>query len=364
MDLFNRKISIVIPVYNVEKYICKCIDSVLSQTLKEFEIILVDDGSTDNSGTICDEYALKDNRIKIIHKNNGGVSDARNTGMDLAEGEFMLFVDSDDWIEHGTVEYLYNKIVENQSDIVVCSHCCDYTNNNYSIYKDLLDETFQSRQEIAEAIYKMDNISVFNMVWNKLYRTSIIKNNHLCFIVDGMPGEDLLFNCDYFKYVNKASFISQRLYHYVREDEDTLVSKHKIDLFSKVQIFSNARKSLYNYYNMINGKYSILYANTYVEYIFCCIPNIYRPNTSFQWSQRTKFLNEIFKSDEICKQMKLHTITSFHFKVFGILYKIGSGFIANFIYGILFLLRYKMSKAYRIFRKSIYLKQKRTRIKS
>lgn len=93
------KISIIVPVYNVEKYLRKCIDSILNQTFKDFELILIDDGSTDESGKICDEYNLKDNRIKVIHKENGGLSSARNAGLDIAQGEYIGFVDSDDWIE-------------------------------------------------------------------------------------------------------------------------------------------------------------------------------------------------------------------------------------------------------------------------
>ena len=114
------KISVIVPVYNVEKYLRKCIESILNQTFREFELILVDDGSTDSSGKICDEYALKDSRIKVIHKENGGASSARNAGLDVAKGEYIGFVDSDDWIEMDMYGELYRLIKENNTDISVC----------------------------------------------------------------------------------------------------------------------------------------------------------------------------------------------------------------------------------------------------
>ena len=106
----NELVSIIVPVYNVEKYIKKCVDSLITQTYSNLEIILVNDGSPDNSGKICDEYAQSDSRIKVIHKANGGLSDARNTGIDIAEGQYIFFLDSDDWIDCQCIEKLHNLI--------------------------------------------------------------------------------------------------------------------------------------------------------------------------------------------------------------------------------------------------------------
>ena len=117
MDL----ISIIVPVYNVEKYIHECVDSIINQTYKNIEIILVDDGSPDNCGKICDEYAKKDNRIKVIHKPNGGLSDARNHGIDVANGEWLMFIDSDDWIEPNMAEKLLHSALNNKADLAISS---------------------------------------------------------------------------------------------------------------------------------------------------------------------------------------------------------------------------------------------------
>jgi len=122
----NPKISIIVPVYKVEQYIHKCIDSILNQTLNDFELILVNDGSPDQCGQICDEYAKCDSRIKVIHKENGGQASARNMGLDIATGEYIGFVDSDDWIEPDMYEILYNECIINECEIISCSsiiHC-------------------------------------------------------------------------------------------------------------------------------------------------------------------------------------------------------------------------------------------------
>ncbi|MBR1540013.1 MAG: glycosyltransferase [Clostridia bacterium] len=115
-------ISIIVPVYKVEKYLDKCINSIVSQTYKNLEVILVDDGSPDSCGKMCDEWTQKDTRIKVIHKENGGLSDARNFGLDCAKGKYIQFVDSDDYIEKDMIEFLYKNLKENNADISICSN--------------------------------------------------------------------------------------------------------------------------------------------------------------------------------------------------------------------------------------------------
>ena len=121
-------ISVILPIYNVEKYLEKCLKSVINQTYKNLEIILVDDGSKDNSPQICDEYAVKDKRIVVIHKSNGGLSDARNAGIEIAKGKYIALIDSDDYVEKDYVQFLYQLIKENNAEMSICSHTVLYTN--------------------------------------------------------------------------------------------------------------------------------------------------------------------------------------------------------------------------------------------
>lgn len=170
-------ISIIIPVYNVEMFIHKCIDSVLQQTYKTLEIILVDDGSTDSCGMICDEYKAKDDRIKVIHKKNGGLSDARNVGLKNATGQYVCFIDSDDYVVSDYIEYLYKVLREHNADISCCNFEYTYENETTEQTK-IVDE--------KEKTYKYDKIdamksllyqkNIDNSMWGKLFKMELFKN--------------------------------------------------------------------------------------------------------------------------------------------------------------------------------------------
>ncbi|MGM0167266.1 hypothetical protein IGI39_002246 [Enterococcus sp. AZ135] len=166
------EISIIVPVYNVEKYLNKCVDSILNQTFKDFELILVDDGSPDNSGLICDEYAKKDSRVKVIHKENGGLSDARNAGIDVAKGKYLGFIDSDDYISEDMYEFLYTNIVKEDADLSICGI--------YDVYKGKAPKILPQYREVCtkEETMKMvlDATLISVHAVNKLYRKQLFKN--------------------------------------------------------------------------------------------------------------------------------------------------------------------------------------------
>ena len=170
------KLSIVIPIYNVEKYLSQCIDSILSQTYQNLEIILVDDGSNDNSGKIADKYAQKDSRIAVIHKQNGGLSDARNAGIEIATGEYIYFLDSDDWLVPNAISTLFDFAIKNSCEIVQGGFY--YAYNDYLLYDNRkigIDQTpFVLNREIA-MVELIQNEYIKNFAWGKLYRTSIVK---------------------------------------------------------------------------------------------------------------------------------------------------------------------------------------------
>lgn len=167
-------ISIVIPIYNVEKYLKACIDSVINQTYSQLDIILVDDGSKDNSGNMCDEYKNKDSRIRVIHKENGGLSDARNKGIDIALGKYITFIDSDDYVAKDYVEFLYKLIMENSADISGC------------YYFKFVEEQDQNMEESEKKTYIFDGIEatidlwyqkhITNSAWGKLYKSILFRD--------------------------------------------------------------------------------------------------------------------------------------------------------------------------------------------
>lgn len=164
-------ISIIIPIYNVEKYLPKCLDSVISQTYTNIEIILVNDGSTDSSGLICDDYALKDSRIKVIHKENGGVSSARNIGLDTASGDYVMFVDSDDYVEVDFCEKSLKMALEMNADIVSFGFYRERIDGTRKEVKTVCPRTVSPSEGIKELITKKDYI--YNFLWNKIFRLNL-----------------------------------------------------------------------------------------------------------------------------------------------------------------------------------------------
>lgn len=200
-------ISIVVPIYKVEKYLNRCIDSILNQTINNFELILVNDGSTDGCGKICDEYSRKDNRIKVIHKENGGLSDARNTGIKAAKGKYIGFIDSDDYIEADMYEILYNDIQSNNADISVCGYYTDYLNANIRNY--INNEKFILNKE--EALGMIDKISPG--AWNKLYKREIFEDIEYPV---GKLNEDVFIIINILEKCNKIVFDTRPKYHYIQ----------------------------------------------------------------------------------------------------------------------------------------------------
>ena len=235
-------ISIIIPVYNVEKYLAKCIDSILSQTFTDWELILIDDGSVDQSGKICDEYACKDNRIKVTHKKNEGVSKARNTGITLAKGEYICFIDSDDWID---VNYLQNfKIQEQQCDFYFSGALYDTYDKVYS-YKKYVKKYCKNRNEIRDQFFKQDLLSN-GYPWGKLYKTQIIKDNKLRFNENLTINEDHIFVFQYFSYINTLYITNTAGYHY------TVFDNSGRKLSSKINSYEELKAASEQFYLIIN----------------------------------------------------------------------------------------------------------------
>lgn len=201
------KVSIIIPIYNVEKYLDRCMQALINQTLQDIEIIMVDDGSPDNCPKLCDEYAQKDNRIKVIHKRNGGLSDARNAGLEIATGEYVAFIDSDDYTSIEAYETLYNKAKETNADIVYAGftmHNSDGTENKCFV----LNQTWEGKNIIPflkSMIFdtKPDIDTIWMSVWNGIYKRNIIEK-----IIS-----DFYLNVNIYQ---KIFYFIQCLFHYAK----------------------------------------------------------------------------------------------------------------------------------------------------
>lgn len=208
-------ISIIVPVYEAEKYLSTCIESILNQTFKNFELILVEDGSPDNSGLICDEYALKDSRIKVFHKENGGVSSARNIGIDNACGKWISFIDADDWVESNYCESLFS--IEKKCDLIYFNSIHHYNDGlKRIIYPEQKD--YFTREDIENALFLLKTNSLdydyFGFTWNKFFKADIIKNNRIYFTESLSIREDEIFTANYSRYINSLTILSEPLYNY------------------------------------------------------------------------------------------------------------------------------------------------------
>ena len=214
------RISIIVPVYNAEKYIRRCIDSILNQTYKNWELFLIDDGSVDTSGKICDEYTLNDLRIKTIHQKNAGVSAARNIGLEKASGEYVCFIDSDDVI---VVDYLATLInICNEEVDLLWFGFHEISSNNKILTRKALIGEFDLQNKNVKMEFVLNNFLdglLYFAPWNKLYRRKIIVENHILFPTQVSMGEDLFFNMQYLLVAKKIKGIDTELYnYYIRTD--------------------------------------------------------------------------------------------------------------------------------------------------
>ena len=213
----KKIISIIIPIYNAEKYLERCLQSVITQTYKNLEIILINDGSKDNSKKICEEFKNKDSRIRLINKENEGVSTARNNGIDLITGEYVLFVDSDDWLEKEMCEILLNKIEKEKTDIVVCGYNNYYENKNELEHIELKEYNKSFNYLISD-----DNTKYGGFPWNKLMKKEFIKNK---FDTDIYYYENLLFFLKNSNINTKYSVVKECLYNYCINDNSAVHTK-------------------------------------------------------------------------------------------------------------------------------------------
>lgn len=256
----NALVSIIVPVYKAEKYIHQCIDSLLAQTYKNIEVILVDDGSPDHCGKICDEYAAKDCRVKVIHQQNGGVSVARQTGIDHATGEYSIHADPDDWVEQNMIEELVAKAVANNADMVICDfyresksdriHVCQNPGNDLSA---------------SAVLRKILSQQLHGSCWNKLVNRSRIEGigftpEDLCIL------EDELYNIRILARKIKVSYLPKALYHYRIDNENSLCNtisdksfKLKVKAVSEIESFCLANVAGIAFFDFFPIKRNVLF---------------------------------------------------------------------------------------------------------
>ena len=293
-------ISVIVPIYNVEKYLKKCLDSIINQTYNNLEIILVDDGSPDNCGKICDEYAKKDNRIKVIHKENGGVSSARNKGLDIANGEYVFFIDSDDYIELDAIEKLLSM---GKSDFIISKGYRIEKNERIAIDNDILKSETINNPEYKEKIFsKLLLGKVTSGPFAKMYKRNVIEKNKLRFNEELEFGEDTIFTFCFINYSSSFSNVNEYTYNYVT-DLNSITQKYSKKTFKRVD---NLVK---NFKNILLPMLESKHQNEYYFYIVyllnhLCIEYIFNEQTNLKPKEQKKLLKNLMEKEEYAEAVK------------------------------------------------------------
>jgi len=256
----EKKFSIIIPMYNSEKYIKRCIESVINQTYKNIEIILVNDGSTDNTFNLCEDIRRKDSRVILINKENAGVSAARNEGLNIAKGEYIFFLDSDDWIELNSIELLNKIVIQNESDLVI-----------YNTPRKISEELYiKEKKDLNKILPDLITTELINAPWGKLYKNSLIRENNIRFSEDINIAEDFLFNIKYFININSMYLCDNNIYNFDKSNGESLSRRYNPQKYNQLMIINNKISKLLSEYNdvkLINSQKYIRLKNI----ISCCL---------------------------------------------------------------------------------------------
>lgn len=287
MKIDNPKVSVIVTVYNVEQYLQRCVDNIVAQTFADFELLLIDDGSTDNSGEICDEYARKDERIKVFHKENGGVASARELGIKEAVGEYSIHVDADDWIECGMLEEMYKKMHSEDFDILIADFYQEENGKRLYI-KQTTDST--SSTDILKDILQN---RLFGSLWHKMIRHSLYKKYDVHFIKGIDYCEDVLVLVQLLQHPLNVGFIGKAFYHYDFSNLNSITRNYTL-----------------NTYYMRKGfvmKLIQLLPDTYTQII---------SNVALQ-VKKEAFLNKVLTKKEFCSFMPESLLKIIHSDVLG-----------------------------------------------
>lgn len=247
------KISVIVPVYKAEKYLHRCIDSILNQTFKDFEVLLIDDGSPDRSGEICDEYAKIDSRVRVFHKQNGGVSSARQCGLNNTKGEYVIHADPDDWVEPDILESMYSKALEDNADMVICDYYITKRNKETLVYQNI-DKTNH-----LELLRQFLLGKYHGACWNKLVKANLFAKYNIEFNKDIIRWEDLFVVSSLLLNPIKVSYLAKPLYHY-----DIITNNNSI-------VRKTTKKGVESQILFCNHFISILDNTCYSDEIYSCI---------------------------------------------------------------------------------------------
>ena len=283
-------ISIVVPVYKVEQYLSQCIESIIGQKFTDWELLLVDDGSPDKSGTICDKYVEKDKRIHVIHKENGGVSSARNLGIKEAKGEWIIFVDADDYIGENYISGLSKPILEGYQVDFIHGGCTNYEKGQITSVNQEYDYYVGNDKEKLFSLFR-------GLVVSKLFKTDILKKYNLLFDEGMKIAEDMAFTMDYLHFVESYAFVPEKNYYYRRDNDNSATHRIKWSSYQQahydfIHLYNSTMDYIHNH-NISEGNAKLRYEQR-AKQLFMMIRSMYHDN-SFGRQKRLEELSVIKK---------------------------------------------------------------------
>lgn len=334
-------ISVIIPVFNVEKYLENCVVSVQKQSITDIEIILINDGSKDKSGNIADKLAKSDNRIKVIHNENAGPSSARNAGIENATGDFISFIDSDDWIESNFLEEMYLQAIHNKADIANTGITVDYIKEKKNEKISYPKKYYcVDKNQIGLFFWELHKLKLSNYPVTRLFKRALLLENDIKFDKNLSVGEDLVFNLEAFKYANCVCINNLSPYHYMKRELSTLTSSYNPNYTNAIQIQINAYKDFFSYYSLQDQVYSDFLEQFYLKAHIGKVNNLFKRNSPHNFKSRVKLIrNEIFNNGELMKKIYQIKQSDIHGKIFRYILLSKSPVLIELTYRILFFLR-------------------------
>lgn len=285
-------LSIIVPVYNAEKYLRKFLSSILGQNFQKYEVVLVNDGSTDNSLNICNEFKRESNKIKVVSKENGGVSSARNKGLEIAQGEYIMFADADDYYTNDAFSIIADSIYERKTDLV-CYSYFHVENGQYVPNIILKEAKVLELSQMIEQYWKLWRAGMLTSVWNKVFKKEIIQQNKISFDEKMTFAEDAVFVLDYMKYIKNMFLLDKSLYYYVMHEEQVTMKPHA-RYFEMLNLYFSKLKRFLERFGECKEDY-------YLEWFHTILNSSYHQNFKMY---NEKKIETNTKTIEMCKILK------------------------------------------------------------
>ena len=321
----NVTVSVIMPVYGVEDYVGGAIESIQAQTLTDWELFCVDDGSKDRSGEVCDSYAAKDPRIHVIHKENGGAPSARNVAIDQAEGKYLYFCDADDWAEKTMLADMVRIAEENGSQLVVAGFYIDtfYSDTEkFTQSQEVPSRVFATQREFREHAHELFDQNPLYTPWNKLFLASYIKDNKLYF--PQTFWDDFPFNLSVVRDIEKVAVTSEKYYHFIRKREESETARYRSDMYEKREEEDGWMKDLYAYWDVSSPESKEFLDRRYIERLVGCVENLTNKNCDLSRRAKLKEIRQYITTPRAKEAVKNAQPRSGYMKVMLIPFKLRS----------------------------------------